>query len=89
MPEAQTPPNLMKLAIVAAGGTLAVAARHGVRAETVSRWISGDLTPPPAIITDLVAAMGGLVTEAQVLGYIADRAEERAAAARAAAQAAA
>lgn len=69
--------NLLKVAIVAAGGGKAVAAHFKVHPASVSRWIGGESFPPEHI-AELCAMGGGIVKAEQLTQFLADRAAAKA-----------
>jgi DNA-binding transcriptional regulator YdaS (Cro superfamily) len=69
--------NLLKVAIVAAGGGKAVAQMLGVTPVTVSRWVSG-LNPFPIEHVRKLCDAGGIIDPARLSIWLADREAERA-----------
>lgn len=65
--------NLLKVAIVAAGGGKRVANRYGVHTASVSRWISGMNPFPPERVRDLCEQGGNIVDADRLAGWLADR----------------
>lgn len=70
--------NLLKIAIVAAGGTAPVAKFLGVQSATVSRYISGDLPFPPDKVRELCEMGGDIIEAKRLTAFLADREAERA-----------
>jgi len=70
--------NLLKIAIVAAGGTTKVAASLGVQRATVSRYISGDLPFPVEKVRQLCDEGGDIIDAKRLTVFLADREAERA-----------
>lgn len=69
--------NLLKVAIVAAGGSTIVANHFKVHRASVSRWIAG-ANFPPEHVAQLCAMGGGIVKPEQLTQFLADRAAEQA-----------
>ncbi len=67
-------PDLIKVAVEAAGGRLVVSERLGVSPFTVSYWQRRKFMPPE-LIRPLCTAGGGIVTPEQVLAYIEENSE--------------
>jgi hypothetical protein len=65
--------NLLKVAIVAAGGGKRVAQRYGVHAVSVSRWVSGTNAFPPDHVRDLCEQGGNIVDPDRLAAWLADR----------------
>ena len=71
----QTRPDLLKIAIVAAGGRKAVAARLGITASAVDDWRTRGLIPERHRQT--VCAMGGnIVTPEALAAFLRRRTDE-------------
>lgn len=70
--------NLLKIAIVAAGGTTKVAKSFGVQRATVSRYISGDLPFPADKVRELCEGGGNIIDAKRLTTFLADREAERA-----------
>lgn len=70
--------NLLKIAVVAAGGTTRVADRLGVDRATVSRYIAGLIPFPPERVGELCEQGGRIVAPARLAAFLADREAEKA-----------
>jgi hypothetical protein len=70
-------PNLLKLAIVAAGGNSVIAARYGMSRGMVSAWVARGSFPPDKV-ADLCGLGGNVIKADSLLGYLADIAAEKA-----------
>lgn len=64
--------NLLKIAIVAAGGGKAVAQMFRVTPVTVSRWVSG-VNPFPIEHVRKLCDAGGIIEPARLSIWLADR----------------
>lgn len=65
--------NLLKVAIVAAGGGRKVAKRYGVNPVSVTRWVMGVNPFPPKHVRDLCEQGGNIVDADRLAGWLADR----------------
>lgn len=70
--------NLLKIAIVAAGGSRAVARHYAVTPVTVSRWTSGLMPFPAEKVRSLCDLGQGIIPAERLAGFLADREAERA-----------
>lgn len=74
----QHKPNIIKVAVEAAGGRSRVAKAFGVSNFTITNWQTTNRMPPEKIRP--LCEMGGIITPEQVLAYIEKCAAGKAAA---------
>lgn len=66
-------PNLLKVAIAAAGGTRVVSAELLVTPTTVSRWINGSTQFPAEKVAWLCEEGGNIIERKRLACWLADR----------------
>jgi hypothetical protein len=74
----KTTPDLIKVAITAAGGTRAVAKHFRVSRQAIYHWQQKGMVPA-RYLAPLADLTGGLVSDAQIARYVAARAQDVAA----------